>query len=82
MNTKLTLILNNNVIKNAKQLAKQNNIALSKMVEFYFKSLTSKLNKYSENIPPITKELSGIAKIKTKKSGKELLVEALQNRNL
>ncbi len=83
MLTKLTLTLNNQVIENAKIFSKQNNISLSKLVEFYFKKLTSSLDDRADNIPPITKQLSGIAEIdKTLPSDKKLLEEALNKKFL
>jgi len=82
MATKLTLTLDNETIEAAKIYAKKNKISLSKLVEFYFKSLTSSFENYNENIPPITKELSGIARITTTKSDKELLADALNRRFL
>jgi len=82
VSTKLTLTLDSNTIENAKIYAKKNKISLSKLVEFYFKSLSSDSEYYIENIPPITKELSGIAGVPTTKSDKELLEEALNKRFL
>jgi len=82
MATKLTLTLDNETIEAAKIYAKKNKISLSKLVEFYFKSLTSSFVNYNENIPLITKELSGIARITTTKSDKELLEDALNRRFL
>jgi len=84
MATKLTLTLNDKVIESAKKYSRKNNISLSKLVEFYFKTISEpdKDNK-NENIPPITKELSGIAKFDDKgKSYKELLQEALTKKFL
>jgi len=78
MTKKLTLTLNNKVIEAAKVYAKKNNMSLSGIVELYFKTLSSGIN--SSKIPPITKELSGIAKFTTTKSDKELLEEALTKR--
>lgn len=80
--TKLTLTLENKTIEKAKIYAKRNKISLSKLVEFYFKSLSSDTENLIENIPPITKELSGIAKIHSTKSDKELLKEALNKKFL
>ena len=82
MATKLTLTMDNNTIETAKQYAKKNKISLSKLVEFYFKSLSSVSENYIESIPPITKELSGIARISTTKSDKELLKDALNKKFL
>jgi len=77
MATKLTLTLDNKIIKTAKAYAKKNNMSLSGIVELYFKALSSGNN---DKIPPITKELSGIARFTTTKSDKELLGEALTKR--
>ncbi len=82
MTTKLTLTLDNETIEAAKEYAKKNKISLSKLVEFYFKSLTSSFANYNENTPLITKALSGIARITTTKSDKELLEDALNKRFL
>ncbi|MCP6727630.1 MAG: DUF6364 family protein [Patescibacteria group bacterium] len=82
MATKLTLTLDNETIEVAKKYAKKYKISLSKLVEFYFKSLTSSFENHNENVPPITKELSGIASITTIKSDKELLEDALNRRFL
>ena len=81
MPTKLTLTLDNKIIESAKNYAKENKVSLSKLVEFYFKSL-NKTEIQIENLPPITKELSGIAKIELQKSDKELLDEALTEKFL
>ena len=82
MATKLTLTLENKTIEKAKIYAKKNKISVSKLVEFYFKSLSSDSENHVQTIPPITKELSGIAKIQTTKSDKELLEEALNKKFL
>ena len=82
MATKLTLTLDNKTIETAKIYAKKNKISLSKLVEFYFKSLYSDSKNDIENIPPITKELSGIARITTTNSDKKLLEDALNKKFL
>jgi len=78
MTKKLTLTLESKVIEAAKVYAKKNNMSLSGIIELYFKTLSSEIN--SSKIPPITKELSGIARFATTKSDKELLEEALTKR--
>jgi len=75
---KLTITLDKEVIETAKAYAKKNNMSLSGIVELYFKTLSSGIN--NNKIPPITKELLGIAKFDTTKSDKELLEEALTKR--
>ena len=82
MTTKLTLTLDNKIIETAKNYARKNKISLSKLVEFYFKSLDADPEKQIEDLPPITRELSGIAKLETTKSDKELLKEALNKKFL
>jgi len=82
MTTKLTLTLENKIIETAKIYAKKNEISLSKLVEFYLKSLSANVENQIENLPPITKELSGIAKIETTESDKKLLEDALNKKFL
>ena len=82
MSTKLTLTLDNEIILTAKQYARKNGISLSKMVEHYFKGITKDISWDNNSIPPITKELSGFAKMSTSKSDKELLVASLESKYL
>ncbi|MBP7738203.1 MAG: hypothetical protein KA369_19665 [Spirochaetes bacterium] len=65
MNTKLTLNIDKNIINKAKTYASNQRISLSKLVEEYLKSLSSG-SKEEFVVAPITKELSGIIKKKTK----------------
>jgi hypothetical protein len=80
MATKLTLTMDKETIEAAKEYAKENNISLSGIVELYFKTLFSSAHDFK--IGPITRELSGIASLTTKKSDKKLLQEALNKRFL
>jgi len=75
---KLTLTLDSKVIEAAKIYAKKNNMSLSGIVGLYFKSLSTGID--NGKVPPITKELSGIAKFDSKKSDRQLLKEALNKR--
>jgi hypothetical protein len=59
METKLTLKLDQTVIKSAKEYAENNNRSLSKLVEDYFKNLSSG-NIQEDEYPPLIKKLSGI----------------------
>ena len=59
MDTKLTLKLDQVVINSAKKYAEDNNRSLSKLVEDYFKNLSSE-NMREEEYPPLIKKLSGI----------------------
>ncbi len=61
MEKKLTLRLNDNVIKRAKKYAKHRKISLSKMIEAYLDSLTKEKDTNEEvEITPLIKSLSGI----------------------
>jgi hypothetical protein len=59
METKLTLKLDQMVINSAKKYAENNNRSLSKLVEDYFKNLSSE-NIQEEEYPLLIKKLSGI----------------------
>ena len=62
MNKKLTLLLDETIIKQAKKYAEKNNQSLSGMVEKYFKYISSKINipGEKEQIPQDIEELIGI----------------------
>jgi aromatic ring hydroxylase len=62
MNTKLTLSIDDKIIKQAKEFAKQRNKSLSKLIEDYLGGIISKTPSNDENIPPVTKKLAGILK--------------------
>jgi hypothetical protein len=59
METKLTLKLEQSVIKSAKKYAEKNNRSLSKLVEDYFKNLISD-NEPQRHYSPLVEELSGV----------------------
>jgi len=82
MNTKLTLTLDDKTIEVAKRYAKENKTSLSKLVEFYFRAISADSEPPVGKIPPITKGLSGIAVMKTSKTDKELLNDALNKKFL
>jgi hypothetical protein len=65
MNKKLTLLLDEKIIKQAKQYAEKNNQSLSGMVEKYFKYVSAKISTpgEKEQIPPDIEELIGIISI-------------------
>lgn len=64
MNTKLTLKLEDNIIKKAKGYAEKNGRSLSELVENYFRVLTE--NDKNQNLPysKIVEELTGVIKLK------------------
>ncbi|MPM32239.1 hypothetical protein SDC9_78801 [bioreactor metagenome] len=60
MNTKLTLNLDDNIIKEAKSYAKENQISLSKLIENYLSSLTKQTDKTTSPISPLVESLTGV----------------------
>lgn len=58
MNTKLTLQLNKDVIEQAKEYAKNQNISLSKLIESILLKLVAE--KEGSQISPLVKSLSGV----------------------
>ena len=62
MKNKLTLRLEDSLIKRAKKRAKQKGISLSQMVADYFKLIDTKHISSKRELPPITASLAGILK--------------------
>lgn len=62
MNAKLTLKLNESVIEQAKQYAKEHNISLSKMIENYLQAITENKNKKIK-ISPLVESLTGVIQL-------------------
>lgn len=59
MSTKLTLTIEESVIENAKQYARQNGTSLSNMVENYLKVVTTESVCAEPDLSPIVKSLKG-----------------------
>jgi len=76
MINKLTLALDETVVKRAKKYAHQKNSSLSKLVEFFFLSLTSETKEKTTAISPITAGLAGMVKA-GKIKDKNILADAL-----
>ena len=70
MQTKFTLSIDENVIKEAKKVAKKNKMSLSRMVADYFLALVKVSNK-SVSYSPILREISGV--LSSRKSQKKYL---------
>ncbi len=70
MDTKLTLSLDKSVIEQAKTYAKSNKISLSKLIESYLATLTSKAKGEIE-ITPLVKSLSDVINLDDKVNIKE-----------
>lgn len=62
MDKKLTLSLDQNIIEQAKEYAKINQISLSKLIESYLASLT-KRKENNIKITPLVESLSGVIDI-------------------
>ncbi len=62
MDTKLTLSLDKVIIEKAKNYAKSQEISLSKLVESYLSSLTTKIHSDIE-VTPLVESLSGVVEL-------------------
>lgn len=66
MDAKLTLSLDKHIIEQAKKYAKSNKISLSRLIETYLSSLTTKRSNQIE-ITPLVKSLSGVISLENDK---------------
>jgi len=64
MDTKLTLSLDKLVIEQAKNYAKSNKVSLSRLIEAYLASLTTKYQTETK-ISPLVKSLSGVISLES-----------------
>lgn len=72
MQTKLTLRIDSELIESAKNVAKERDISLSRMVSDYFGALTQDTpSKEIVDLPPTTKSLHGILKGASVRDAKE-----------
>lgn len=72
MDTKLTLKLDETVIRKAKVFAQREHKSLSHLVENYFKVITAKKKETEkEDVSPLVKSLSGVIKLKEGEDVKE-----------
>ncbi len=80
MNTKLTLIIQKEVIETAKEYAKEKGQSLSEM-ENYFKLVTVNRRKIKENqLSPKIRKLRGIIKTEEDFDYKQILTEELSKK--
>lgn len=78
MNTKLTLTIEEEVIKIAKEYAKEKGQSLSELVENYFKLITNERRPIKPNeLSPRVVRLRGIIKVDEEVDDKEILTEEL-----
>ena len=69
MGTKLTLRLDEDLIENAKRIARSKGVSLSTMVSDYFKSIST-LRKKGDGESPVLSEIAGI--LPSKSDGRKL----------
>lgn len=78
MNTKLTLTIEEDVIKIAKEYAREKGQSLSELVENYFKLITiDRRTIVPEELSPRVRRLRGILKVDEDFDYKEILTEEL-----
>ena len=82
MNKKLTLSLDNSVIKKAKDYAQSKKKSLSQMVENYFKFITSETQNEENEIEPIVEELTGSIKTRDNFDYKDVKFNYLKDKYL
>lgn len=75
MTTKLTLTLDDRVIRKAKNYAKAKGQSVSELVESYFKSITSREPEASDELTPMVKSLMGSFKAPKEFDYKKILKE-------
>lgn len=81
MTTKLTLTIEEEVISSAKKYAQKKGKSLSKLVENYLKSISSKETDINSLSPKVTK-LMGIIKLPENFNYKDQLSDLLSKKNL
>ena len=74
--TKLTLSIDEGVVEKAKQIAEANKTSVSAMFSQFVQSMAAQRTGPAR-IGPLTRKLSGIVKLPSNKTYKELLAEAL-----
>jgi len=83
MNTKLTLTLEKEIIKRAKEYAKDKNRSLSDIIENYLKVLTKEEQKQkNKKLSPVVKSLKGSFKMPKNMDYKKELRDRLEEKYL
>jgi hypothetical protein len=81
MNTKLTLTIEKEVIKTAKEYAKEKGESLSDLVENYFKLITKdRRETHPKELSPRIQRLRGIIKVDSDFDYKKVLTEELSKK--
>lgn len=79
MNTKLTLNIDQNIIEEAKNYAKENRVSLSKLIENYLHSLTKK-SKPKSKVSPLVESLTGVITLDEKRDYKKEYIHYLDKK--
>ena len=82
MNTKLTLTIEQEIIKRAKKYAKEKNRSLSDIIENYLKSLTAMESKETKKLNPVVESLKGAFKMPKDFDYKKALIDRLKDKYL
>ncbi len=81
MNTKLTLTIEKDVLKIAKEYAKEKGLSLSEMVENYLKFVSlHRVNIEEKELSPRVRKLRGILKVDKDFNYKETLTDELSKK--
>jgi hypothetical protein len=80
MNTKLTLTIEQTIIKKAKKYARQKGRSLSDIIENYLKIITKDKEKSDIEITPLTKSLKGSFKAPDEFNYKKQLTKGLSEK--
>lgn len=77
MSTKLTLSIDESVIRDAKEYAQKTGRSVSQLVESYLKAITSPTKKKKSKLPPHIKRWHGAFKTEDEKDYKDIVSEAI-----
>ena len=81
MATKLTLSIDENIVAEAKEYAKESGKSLSKIIEGYLKGLKNKKKtSRQDELPPVLKRLHGCIKTDDTRDYKEIYREAIMDK--
>lgn len=82
MNTKLTLVIEQETIQKAKDYAKQKNRSLSNIIENYLKSLTKEQPVKQTKMSPLVKSLRGSFKLSKDVDYKKEIIKEIEKKHL
>jgi hypothetical protein len=82
MNTKLTLVIEQETIQKAKDYAKQKNRSLSNIIENYLKSLTKEQPVNQTKMSPLVKSLRGSFKLSKDVDYKKEIIKEIEKKHL